>query len=146
MTGLNPIFIGAVVLLAGAAIGATAMLSPRGRAGFVFGQLALIVGIYIGFALIGLDPLETASRADWSALLIESITALAFVFVGLAILNSDKPWLLGALILAHGGIDLLHLMLRADYSPDWYEFLCLIFDAMVGAAAIWLLSDATAEN
>ncbi|NOX94926.1 MAG: hypothetical protein GXP04_07475 [Alphaproteobacteria bacterium] len=141
MMGLNPILIGATVLLAGAAILATAMLSPVNRAGNVYGMLVLMVGIYVGFAIIGLEPLESASRAEWTALMGESLLALVFVFAGLAVLNSDKPWLLGVMILAHGGVDFLHLVLAADYTPDWYAFLCLIFDAAVGVAAIWLLSD-----
>jgi len=140
MTGLNPILIGVTILLAGAAILATAMLPPRGRTVCVYGMLVLMVGVYVGFAIIGLEPLESASRAEWTALMVESLLALIFLFVGLAVIDSDKPWLLGVLILAHGGVDFLHLVLAADYAPDWYAFLCLIFDAGLGLAAVWLLS------
>ena len=146
MLGISPILIGATVLLAAAAVGASAMLSPRGRAVSFYGQLVLMVGIYVGFAINGLEPIESANRADWSAFIIESLTALAFLFVGLAVLNSSKPWLLGALILAHGGVDVLHLALDAAHSPDWYEFLCVLYDAIVGFAAIMLLSDKPAES
>ena len=146
MTDLNPIFIGATVFLAAAAIVATMVLSPKNRATFVYAQIVLMVGIYVGFAVAGLDPLESARKAAWSAVLIESIVAMVFVMIGLNLLSGAKAWMLGALILAHSGVDLAHLLMGAAHSPDWYEFLCLIFDAIVGVGVIWLLSEKTPQN
>ncbi len=146
MTGLNPFLIGAGVLLAGGAIGVLAVLSPRSRPAFVYAQLILMAGIYVGFAISSLDAADHIQRSDWSALIIESFTALAFLLGGLAVLYSSRVWLLGAMILAHGGVDLIHLLIGADYSPDWYEFLCILYDAIVGVAAIWLLSESPAKN
>ncbi len=128
------------VVLAGAALGVTASLGPRGRAAWVYGQLALMTGIYVGFALTGIDPNGIVLRASLSALVVEGMTALLFLLLGLAVLQSGRPWLLGALILGHGGVDLLHLLMKAEVSPAWYAFICAIYDAIVGAGAIWLLS------
>ncbi len=128
------------VALAAAALGVTASLTMRGRALWVFGQLALMAGIYVGFALPGIDPTGIVLRPALSALVVEGLTALLFVLLGLAVLQSGRVWLLGALILAHGGVDLVHLLMKADHSPAWYAFLCAIYDAIVGAGAIWFLS------
>ena len=141
MDGFNPILLGVTLLLAGAAIGGMLILSRENRAAFVYGQLALMVGIYVGFAIIELDSAAFVSRAALSALIIESITALAFLGAGLGVLASDKKWLLGVLILGHGGVDLGHLLINSPHSPAWYEFLCVVYDGVVGVAAIWLLSD-----
>ena len=146
MAGLSIIVIGVTIALGVATIVAMAMLPMRGRATLAYGALAMMVGIYVGFAIIGLEPMDTANRAEWSGLLVEAIVAIGFLFGGLMVLNSAKPWILGALILAHGGVDLLHLLANVEYSPDWYEFLCLIFDAIVGAGAIWLLSEKSTTN
>ena len=128
------------VALAAAALGVTASLTMRGRALWVFGQLALMAGIYVGFALSGIDPTGIVLRPALSALVVEGLAALLFVLLGLAVLQSGRVWVLGALILAHGGVDLVHLLMKADHSPAWYSFLCAIYDAIVGAGAIWFLS------
>ncbi len=138
MTG--PILIGASVLLAAAAIGVMAMLSPVRRAAFAYAQLMVMAGIYVGFAIAGLEAADFVGRPQLSAVLVESMIALGFVFAGLGVFASNRTWLLGVLILAHGGVDLLHLLLDVGYSPDWYAFACLIYDALVGVGAIWLLS------
>ncbi|MAW79438.1 MAG: hypothetical protein CMI63_04320 [Parvularcula sp.] len=129
-----------VVVLAGASLGVTASLSPRGRAAWVYGQLAVMTGIYVGFALAGIDPQGVVLKASLSALVVEGMTGLLFLLVGLAVLQSDRPWLLGVLVLAHGGVDLLHLLMKAEHSPAWYAFVCALYDAIIGAAAVWLLS------
>jgi hypothetical protein len=140
MTGTMPILILATILLAGAALGVTAAMPARERASFVFAQLVLMTGIYVGFAIIGLEPIETANKAKWSALLIEGVAAIVFLFAGHSVLSSNRTWLLGALILVHGGADLAHLLTSRSYSPDWYEFSCAIYDAILGVGAIWLLT------
>ncbi len=140
MTGLNPIMIGATIALAAAAIGVTAVLSPKTRAAFVYAILVMMAGIYVGLAIAHVDGMSFVTRAGWSVLMVESFIALGLMLAGLGVLGSSRPWLLGALILLHGGIDLIHLLMKAAHSPDWYAFLCIIFDAMVGVAAIWLLS------
>jgi hypothetical protein len=146
MNGINLILIGAAVLLAGGAIGVLAVLSPKARPAFVYAQLVLIVGIYVGFAISNLDAAGDIQGSGWSILIIESFTALAFLMGGLAVVHSSRAWLLGVMLLAHGGVDLVHLLIGADYSPDWYEFLCIVYDAIVGVAAIWLLSEPSAKN
>ncbi|NNE39399.1 MAG: hypothetical protein HKN14_00610 [Marinicaulis sp.] len=145
MDGANPILIGVTVLLAAASIGAIMALPPRARPALVFAQLVLMTGIYIGFAVIGLEPINTATRPEWSAVLIESLIAIAFIGAGLNFLHGERAWVLGALILGHGGADLMHLLMDVAHSPDWYEFLCTLFDAIVGFAAIWLLSQKSSE-
>lgn len=146
MTEFMPFLIGAALLLAGGAVGVMAILSPRARATFIYAQLVLMVGIYAGFALSSLDAADIIRRSDWSALLIDTMVALGFVFAGLAALQSSRPWLLGALILAHGSIDLAHLLLGSAHVPSWYAFVCILYDGIVGVAAIWLLSERTAKN
>lgn len=126
--------------LAAAALGVTAMLSPRGRALWIYGQVALMAGIYVGFALTGIDPTGIVLRSSLTPVVVEALAALLFVLLGLAVLQSGRIWLLGALILAHGGVDLAHLLMKADHSPAWYAFVCAIYDAIVGTGAIWLLS------
>lgn len=140
MTGTTPILILATVLLAGAALGVTAAMPRKERASFVYAQLVLMAGIYVGFAVIGLEPVETANKAKWSALLIEGVAAIIFMFAGHSVLASNRVWLLGALIMAHGAFDLTHLLTNRTYSPDWYEFACAIYDAIAGVGAIWLLT------
>lgn len=137
--GFNPLLIGAAVLLAAAAVGATAILSPKRRAAFVYAQLCLMVGIYVGFGLTALDAADFIGRSELSVLIIESAVALVFIFAGLGVLHTARSWLLGGLILAHGGVDLMHLFFKAAHSPDWYDFACILYDAIVGVAAIWLL-------
>ena len=146
MAGFSPILLGVTILFAGGALGVTATLSRQNRGAFVYAQLVLMAGIYVGFAIIALDAADFASRAVLSALLIESLIAIALIGGGLGVLASDRQWLLGVLILVHGGIDLGHLLLGAAHSPDAYEFLCIIYDGIVGVAAIWLLSDKTADS
>lgn len=146
MTGLNSILIGAAILLAAAAVGATAILSPKRRAAFVYAQLCVMVGIYVGFALVALDAADFVGRAELSIVTTEAVVALIFMFAGLGVLHTARSWLLGGLILAHGGVDLMHLLFGAEYSPDWYEFACILYDAIVGVATIWLLSQKPAAG
>lgn len=141
-----PLMIGVAVLLAGAAIGVMAILSPKSRATFIYAQLVLMVGIYAGFAIASLDGADIIRRSDWSTLLIDALIALGFVFGGLAALQSSRPWLLGALILAHGSIDLMHLLLGSAHVPGWYAFVCILYDGIVGVAAVWLLSNRPVQN
>jgi len=146
MTGLDPILIGVTILLASGAIGVTAMLSAKTRPAFVYAQLVLMAGIYVGFAIAAIDAKDIALRADWSALVIEVLIALGFVFLGLAVMTGSRPWLLGVMMLAHGGIDLAHLLMGAALSPDWYAYLCVIYDGVVGVGAVWLLSKPLQKN
>ena len=140
MGDLNPVLIGVTLALAASTVGVMALLSPKNRPAFAYAQLLLMVGIYVGFAIIAFDAKEFPVRADWSILLVESLTALVFLVLGLAALSSSRPWILGALILAHGGVDLLHLLMNAAHSPEWYAFLCIVYDAIAGVAAIYFLS------
>lgn len=142
MEPFNPILIGASLALAVAAIGVMSVLSPAARAQFAYGQLCVMVGIYVGFAIAALDGDPFVTRADLSPLLIEGTLGLIFLLVGLAILQGRRWWLLGALILAHGFTDFLHLVIDGSPGPDWYAFACILYDALVGAAAIIMLSTA----
>jgi len=141
MDGLNPILVGLTVALAAGAVGVMAVLSSKSRAAFVYAQLAVMVGVYQGFALVALDAADFVRRAELSSVIIESGLALAFVFAGLAALSGPRAWMLGALILMHGGVDLAHLLFDVDLAPDWYAFACIVYDAIVGVAAIRLLSN-----
>ncbi len=140
MDVFNPFLIGAALALAAGAIGVMSVLKGPARAQFVYGQLCVMAGIYVGFAIVGLDGKEFITRADWSALAVEVVLMLAFVFAGLAALSSNRPWLLGALIFAHGATDFMHLLIGDGTAPAWYAFACILYDAPVGAAAVLMLS------
>lgn len=146
MTEYTPYLIVVAVLLAASTIPVLASLPPRGRAAFVYAQLVLMVGIYAGFAIASLDRAEIIQFSDWSALVVEALVAIVFLFAGLAALQSSRPWLLGALIMAHGLVDLAHLVSGDTHAPAWYAFVCILYDAIAGVIAIWFLSDRRAES
>ena len=141
MMGLSPILIGLTVFLIAATTVTAGALSPKVRPIFAFGVLVMMAGIYVGFSIIAFDSADYASRAVISVLLVESLAALSFMFAGIAVLASGRVWMLGVLILIHGAFDLGHMVMAAAHSPAWYEFLCLIYDAVVGFAFIYLLSE-----
>jgi hypothetical protein len=141
MEGFHPILIGGTLALAAGAIGVMAILRPAARAQFVYGQLCVMVGIYVGFAIVGLDGKTFITRGDWSVLLIEAAVGLGFLFAGLAVLQSSRHWLLGVLVLGHGAVDLGHLMVESAAGPAWYAFACVVYDAAVGVAAIMMLPE-----
>ena len=146
MTGLNPILFAVTALLALSSIGAANVLSAKMRPVFFYAVLVAMAAIYVGFAVIALDQADFMTRPVLSVLVIESAVFLVFLFAGMAVLGSDRPWLLGVFIMVHGGIDLIHLLMGTPHSPAWYEFLCVLYDAVVGLAAIWLLSEKPATN
>ena len=139
MEVFNPILIGATLALAAGAIGVMSVLPARMRAEFVYAQLCIMAGIYVGFAIVGLDGKDFITRSDWSAVIVETVLMLVFIFAGLAALNSERVWLLGVLILAHGATDFLHIVIGEGTAPAWYAFGCVLYDAAVGAAAVIML-------
>ncbi|MHA7870903.1 MAG: hypothetical protein ACX939_00995 [Hyphococcus sp.] len=146
MTGLNPILLGVTAVLALGSIGAASVLSPKMRPIFFFAVLVAMAAIYVGFAVIALDSADFISRPVLSILFVESALFLVLLFAGIAVLSAERYWLLGVLIMAHGGVDLLHLLTDTPHSPAWYEFLCVVYDAIVGLAAIWLLTARSAAK
>ncbi len=140
MEVFNPFLIGATLGLAAASIGVMRLLKNAARAQFVFAQLCAMAGIYVGFAIVGLDGKDFISRSDWTSFAVEAALMAIFVFAGLAALGSHRPWLLGALIFAHGATDFLHLLIGGSSAPAWYAFACVLYDAVVGAAAVIMLS------
>lgn len=137
MISVWPIIAGMVLSVCGLAI--LAILSRKTRAAAVFGALVAMVAIYVGLAIP--DDASAFSTSAVKALAVQIILALGFFFAGLAALRSaNKQWLLGVLILLHGGIDLIHLVIDQETAPDFYALACLIFDASIGAAAVRLLS------
>ena len=126
--------------LAATALIVTANLPGPLRGVWVYAQLALMTGIYLGFAIAAIDPQALIMKPSLTVLALESLAALAFLVLGLAALQSRRLWLLGALVLAHGGVDLLHLVLETGYSLAWYAYQCAIYDAVLGAGVIWLFT------
>lgn len=123
-----------------------ATLSRPARAAACFGLLGVIVGIYVGFAIPAADELAAFTAKDWARVGAEFTLAAIIMALALgAVLSPARQWLLGPLIVAHGGIDLAHLVWASDIAPDWYAFACIIFDVLVGTAAAYLLIDRT-EN
>ena len=140
MSELNPFLIAGVLLLVGVSIGITAFLSQRKRAQFAFGILILISGIYVGFAIIAASEASFITRATIIPVVVESLIAISFLLASLAVLDSEHEWLVGAFILIHGMIDLVHLILGTPFIPAWYELACVLYDACVGVGFIWLLT------
>ena len=146
MTGLNPILLGVTALLALSTVGAANVLSQKMRPVLFYAVLVAMAAIYVGFAIIALDQADFMTRPVLSVLIVESAALIVFLFAGMAVLGSDRPWLLGVFIMAHGGVDLIHLLMGTPHSPAWYEFACVLYDAVVGLAAIWLLSEKAVAN
>lgn len=138
MLGISPLLLAATVVAALAAVGAASALSPARRPLFVYGLLTLVTGVYLGFAVVEIDGADLVRRAHISALIIEVLIAAVFLTLGLALAASERPWLLGAAFLAHGAVDVAHLIFGGP-APDWYAFLCVLFDAVAGVGFIWLL-------
>ena len=141
MTGTHLIIVGLTVLLAAGSVSLAAQLSLKARAAYIYAQLVFMVAIYVGFAVAELDDAAFIGRDEVSLLVIEAVISTVFLLGGLAVLMSSKLWLLGALILGHGGIDLAHLLIGTSHVPPLYAFLCIVYDAIVGVAAIFLLSE-----
>lgn len=140
LAGLNPVYIILAVVLAAATVGVASILSEKNRTLFAYSVLVLMLGVYVGFAVIAVDAAQFMTRPVITVLMVEALTALVLMFIGLGAVNSDKPWILGVLILIHGGVDLAHLLMGTPHSPAWYELLCVIYDGIVGVAFVWMLS------
>ena len=91
--------------------------------------LALIAGIYVGFAV-----LDGRTRI----ILVELMVAFAFIAFACAAMIYDPIWLpLG--YVAHGLWDALHHSPLFDTKmPRWYIPLCAVYDIIAGAG-IWLI-------
>ncbi|MEO1252979.1 MAG: hypothetical protein AAFW81_11620 [Pseudomonadota bacterium] len=134
--------LGGTLALAGVSILFARSLGPPSRAAFAFGVLVLMNGIYVGFAIADFEAKDFIARGDIAVLVVECLIAQGFLLAGLAVLNSPKPSRLGWLILGHGLIDVGHLLTAGPVAPDWYALLCVVYDAIVGAALVWLLAPA----
>lgn len=141
MGGLNPVLIGVTLALAGSTILTAKMLTVAARAIFAYSVLVLMVGIYLGFAAIAVDQATYLARPIVTIVMMEALTALILTFIGLGVVQSDKPWILGVLIMVHGGVDLAHMLLGTTYSPTWYELMCVIYDGIVGVAFVIMLGE-----
>lgn len=94
--------------------------------------LALIAGVYFGFAVLA---------RDGGLLVVELAVALGFVVLACAGLLASQWWIPAAYML-HAGWDLLH---RRDplsrLVPTWYVPFCVKVDLVAGAGltTLWLL-------
>jgi hypothetical protein len=124
-------------LLTGVAVGIGsllphAFLSPEASLGFAAVLVALIAGIYFGFAVV-----NGSSRHQW----IEFNVAGLFAVAGLLGLLY-WPVLLAMAYFAHAAWDLAHHN-RARLSlvtiPQWYVPWCVVIDVIIGAGllVIW---------
>lgn len=94
------------------------------------GILALIGGVYIGFAAVDGRP--------W-IITLETCVALLFAVGAMAAL-ALSPWWIAAGYIAHGLWDWLHHTPAFDHTvPRWYIPLCAAYDVLagVGLLLIW---------
>lgn len=99
---------------------------------FAAGILALIAGIYIGFAVLD---------GRLSRLAIETFVALLFSIFAITALAINPVWLAAGYI-AHGIWDALHHTPLFDVEfPRWYIPMCAAYDVLagIGLLVIWSL-------
>ena len=93
--------------------------------------LALIAGIYIGFAIV---------RGTETAFGVELVAAVGYTLVALLGITLTR-WLIPLGLIAHGGWDLAHRRRRAALTdvPRWYVPFCAVVDLVYATAllAIW---------
>jgi hypothetical protein len=91
--------------------------------------LVFIAAIYVGTALAGSGPLTIA---------IQTLVALAFVFIAILGLWYSPIWLVAGYFL-HGVWDMLHHWVRHDMRlPRWYPPACLVYDWLVGGFVLYM--------
>lgn len=91
--------------------------------------LAMIAGIYIGFAV---------NDGRLSRIILEASVAVLFVIFAMwAVMNA--PMMLPAGYIAHAVWDFLHhTALFKVKMPTWYVPACVVYDVMIGVG-IWLI-------
>ena len=116
------------LVVAGAALGAgtlvvPALLPPDDAFNFLAVLVAMIAGVYLGFAL-------TDGRVR--AALTEELGIVIFAIVATVALSTREPlWLAGGLF-GHAVWDAIHHRRGLDTSmPRWYVPLCIGFDVVV---------------
>jgi hypothetical protein len=94
-------------------------------------MMIVIAAYYVLFAVMG---------GSTQVLIIESVTAVAFVVVALAGFKLTL-WLVVAALTAHGIFDFGHPHLYANPGvPSWWPSFCLAFDVAAAAYLGWLLA------
>lgn len=93
--------------------------------------LALIAGIYVGFAL-----------QDGRLRIVATEVGIALAFAGCALLGLwITPWAVPAAVALHGVWDLAHHRHVTTAIPRWYVPFCAIYDVVfaLGLAVAWCL-------
>lgn len=113
-----------------------AFLSPQASLGFAAVLIALIGGIYFGFAVVNGSPRDQ---------FVEFNVSGAFAVAGLLGLLC-WPLLLPLAYFGHAGWDLAHhrrLRLPLVAIPQWYVPWCVVIDVIVGAGLliIWRIDN-----
>lgn len=96
------------------------------------GILALIAGVYIGFA---------AKDGRISCLILETCVAVLFAVFAMVALAINPLWIVAGYI-AHGAWDALHHSPFFDVEmPRWYIPMCAAYDVLagIGLLIIWTL-------
>lgn len=93
-------------------------------------MVALIAGVYAGFAL---------NDGRLRIIILECGVALLFFFAAALALWFSK-WIIPALFALHGLWDIAHHRHISTKLPSWYPSLCAVFDWIIalGLSAIWL--------
>lgn len=124
-------------LLTGIAVGIAsllphAFLAPEASLGFAAVLIALIAGVYFGFAVMNGSPRDQFVEF--------SVTGLFTVAALLGLLS--WPWLLALAYFGHAAWDLAHhnkARLSLVSIPQWYVPWCVVIDVIIGAGllVIW---------
>lgn len=116
------------VLLGVAALIPPALLSDADAFNLLAVLVAMISGVYLGFALVD-GRLRAAA--------IEELGIVLFAVLAVVALSTrDARWLAGGL-LGHAAWDAIHHPRAIDTAvPWWYVPLCIGFDVVVGAYAL----------
>ena len=127
MTQVIALILGGALALALVGLART-YLTGRERRVYAVG-LVIAALIYVGFGVVG------GAGARWLAL--ESLGVLIYGAAAWGGLRG-RPWLLAAGWAGHVAWDvLLHLAgAGSEYTPPWYQWLCVSFDLIIAGAVL----------
>ena len=124
-----------LALIIGAGLGLTALFVLRSLPSGV--RLAAIMALVGAIAAV---PFGAAMMmSDMIAMAVEGAVGLVLILGALVVWMRAPRWL-GAVILVHGLVDLLHILGGHPAPPRWYSVSCVGFDLVFGLGALMLFN------